>query len=201
MRRSAGSRRRVAVPTAALALGVVMTLTGCSGDDADQPDEKSSSATGTEHRGIDTTVEVGDVVGRLGKGPSRDVVAKVAKVVDTWIDGAYVGGDFPRSRFADAFSGFTHDAAALAERQKSLMSNAAVGDKVDEVTAVRRVVRVDLLAPKGEAAGATAHVTLVMRLSGDVTRTEQVRGRLALTPTKGGWRIFAFDVDRGEVKR
>ncbi|MEZ0581166.1 hypothetical protein [Nocardioides sp. MH1] len=184
-------------------LGAVIALTGCSGDDGDQPDGSSTSGSGTgatEHRGIDTRVEVGDVVGRLGKGAAKEAAAKVAKVVDTWLDGAYVGGDFPRSSLGDAFGDFTDDAARSATKQKALMSNVAVGAKVDEVTAVRRVVSVDLLAPKGKLAGATAHVNLVMKLSGDVNRTDQVRGRLVLTPTKKGWRIFGFDVDRGEVK-
>lgn len=206
MRRSAGSRRRVAVPTAALVLGLslgVTTLTACSGDDGDQPDQKSSSSSGSapDHQGIDTTVEVGAVEGKLGKGPAHDVAAKVAKVVDGWIDAAYVGGDYPRSDFGKVYPGFTPGAAALAAKQKALMSNATVGGKVDEVTAVRRVVSVDLLAPKGKAAGATAHVNLVIKLSGDIDRTDQVRGRLALTPTKDGWRIFGFDIERGEVKK
>lgn len=203
MRRSAGSRRRVAVPAAALVLGVVMGVTGCSGDDSGQPDDDGTSgASGapTEHQGIDTRVEVGAVEGHLGKGPARDVAADVAKVVDRWLDAAYVGGDYPRTDFGDAYPGFTPDAAALAAKQKALTSNATVGGKVDEVTAVRRVVSVDLLAPKGKAAGATAHVNLVIKLSGDLTRTDQVRGRLALTPTKGGWRVFGFDIERGEVK-
>jgi hypothetical protein len=184
-----------------LSLGVT-TLTACSGDDAKEPDQRTTSSGGaaTDHRGIDTRVEVGAVEGRLGKGPARDVAAKVAKVVDGWIDAAYVGGDYPRSDFGKAYPGFTSGAAALAAKQKALMSNATVGGKVDGVTAVRRVVSVDLLAPKGKAAGATAHVNLVIKLTGGIERTDQVRGRLVLTPTKDGWRIFGFDIERGEVK-
>ncbi|KAA1420861.1 hypothetical protein F0U44_00470 [Nocardioides humilatus] len=180
-----------------------MTLAGCSGDDdAKQPDEKTSSSntTVTEHAGIDTRVEVGDVVGKLDKAAASEVAAEVATAVDQWIDAAYVGGDYPRASFADAFASFTDDAAKIATKQKDLMSNAALGDKLDEVTAVRRVVSVDLLAPKGETAGATAHVNLVIDLEGDVDRTDQVRGRLVLTPTKKGWRIFGFDIARGEVR-
>jgi len=184
-------------------LGLVTTVTGCSGDDSDEPDDNGASHTSgapTEHRGIDTRVEVGAVEGHLGKGPARDVAADVAKVVDRWIDAAYIGGDYPRDHFPDAFASFTKGASELATKQKALMSNATVGGKVDEVTAVRRVVSVDLLAPKGKAAGATAHVNLVMKLAGDLQRTDQVRGRLVLTPTKGGWRVFGFDIERGEVK-
>ena len=140
--------------------------------------------------GIDTRVEVGEIVGKLAKGPARDVAADVAKVVDRWLDAAYVGGDYPRSDFGDAFPGFTKDAAALASRQPDLMSNKAVGEKVDEVTATRRVVRVDVLAPKGKVAAATAHVNLVIDLAGDKARTDQIRGRVVLTRSNGGWQVF-----------
>ena len=64
--------------------------------------------------GIDTRVEVGEVAGKLAKGPARDVAADVAEVVDRWLDAAYVGGDYPRSDFGDAFPGFTKGAATLA---------------------------------------------------------------------------------------
>jgi hypothetical protein len=184
---------------AALVLGLVLTLAGCSGGDDDEPAAEKSSDTPSTAPGIDTRVEVGEVAGRLSKGSAREVAADVAGVVDGWLDGAYVGGGYPRSDFGDAFRGFTKDAAALAAKQSGLMSNKGVKG-VDAVTAVRRAVRVDLLAPKGKPAGATAHVNLVMDLTGDVDRTDQVRGRLLLTRTKSGWRIFGFDIERGEVK-
>lgn len=201
MRRSARSRSRVAAPITALAL-VLVLAGGCSGDDeSDEPDTQRSGSSATDAPGIKTRVEVGDVAGRLPRSRARDAAAKVARVVDGWLNAAYVGGDYPRTKFGDAFPGFTEGAARLAAQQQGLMSNAVVGDRVDEVTAKRRVVTVDLLAPRGRAAGATAHVNLVIKLSGKVHRTEQVRGRLVLTPTKNGWQIFGFDIERGEEKR
>jgi hypothetical protein len=186
-------------------LGLVLVLAGCSGgDEDDEPggDAGSSSAatSAPADPGIPTRVEVGEVVGKLAKRPARKVAADVAGVVDRWLNAAYVGGDYPRSKFGDAFPGFTKDAAALARRQRGLMSNQAVGDRVDSVTATRRVVRVDLLAPKGKAAGATAHVNLVIKLAGKVKRTDQIRGRLVLTRSGDKWRVFGFDIERGEVK-
>ena len=80
------------------------------------------------------------------------------------------------------------------------MSNTAVADRVDSVTAKRRVVRVDVLAPKGEAAGATAHVNLVID-RGRAARTDQIRGRVLLTRSKSGWRVFGFDIERGRGDR
>jgi hypothetical protein len=196
-----GRPTRAAVLVVPSVLGLVLSLGGCSGDDDDPGAENSqngTSSTGTP--GIESRVEVGEIAGSLGKGPARDVARDVAKVVDRWLDAAYVAGDYPRSNFGDAFPGFTEGAAKLAARQRSLMSNEAVGDRVDDVTATRRVVRVDLLAPKGKAAGATAHMNLVIKLTGDVERTDQIRGRLLLTPSKNGWRIFGFDIARGEMR-
>ena len=197
-RRSGFLTGSAALVTAVLSL--VLALGGCSGGDEDEPENEGPRTSVTAERGIPSKVEVGRVAGRLGKGAAREVAADVAKVVDRWLDAAYVGGDYPRADFRNAFPGFTTDAARLAARQGALMSNARVGEDVDGVTATRRVIRVDLLAPQGRPAGATAHVNLVMKLTGDVERTDQVRGRVVLTRSKNGWRVFGFDIARGEVR-
>ncbi len=54
-----------------------------------------------------------------------------------------------------------------------------------------------MLAVKGHAAGATARVVLRFRTDGEVQRKVEVRGRLFLTPTPDGWRIFGYDVTKG----
>lgn len=196
MRRGPGSL----LGRAATLLAATLVLGACTGGDEEEPGPEKPDGSMSTVPGIETRVEVGEIAGALPKGPAREVAADVAEVVDGWLDAAYVGGDYPRSDFGRAFAGFTDDAARLATRQAALMSNAAVGKDVDEVTATRRVIRVDLLAPKGEPAGATAHVNLVIDLTGDVDRTDQVRGRVVLTPVKNGWRVFGFDIERGEVR-
>jgi hypothetical protein len=198
-----GSPTGAASLATATVLGIVLGLAGCSGgdgDDEEEPGAQRSHGGTTAEPGIESRVEVGEVVGKLPKGPAREVAADVADVVDGWLDAAYVAGDYPRRDFGDAFRGFTEGAAKLARRQSDLMSNDGVGEKVDDVTATRRVIRVDVLAPKGKAAAATAHVNLVMKLTGDVDRTDQIRGRVVLTRSKNGWRVFGFDIERGRVK-
>jgi hypothetical protein len=203
VRRLPGTSTRAALLVVPTVLGLVLVLAGCSGgDDDDEPggDAERSTNGAPANPGIDTRVELGEVAGQLGKRPARKVAADVAGVVDRWLNAAYVGGDYPRTKFGDAFPGFTKDAATLAGRQRGLMSNQAVADRVETVTATRRVVRVDVLAPKGKPAGATAHVNLIIKLTGEVKRTDQIRGRLVLTKPHDKWRVFGFDIERGEVK-
>lgn len=196
MPRLPGSSTGVAVA----GLALLLALAGCSGGDEEPEGERTPGGT-TGAPGIETSVKVGEIVGRLQKAPAREVAADVTEIVDRWLDAAYVGGDYPRARFGEAFPGFTEDAARLATRQRALMSNAEIAEDVESVTAVRRVVSVDVLAPKGKPAGATAHVNLMMDLVGPkVDRTDQIRGRVLLTKSKRGWRIFGFDIERGEVK-
>jgi hypothetical protein len=204
VRRFPGTPTRATLLVASTVLGMAIALAACSGGDEDEDrptgDGERSASTAPAEPGIDTRVEVGEVVGNLPKKQARNVAADVAGVVDRWLNAAYVGGEYPRSKFGEAYPGFTQDAAKLAAGQPGLMSNTAVADRVDGVTAKRRVVRVDVLAPKGDAAGATAHVNLVIKLTGKVDRTDQIRGRVLLTRSKSGWRVFGFDMERGEVK-
>jgi hypothetical protein len=88
-----------------------------------------------------------------------------------------------------------------------VLTNAEVGTGLEQVEIVERVVRVDVVAPKGRPAGATARVKVRLVLGGldaaeggdaDGQRTDVVSGRLLLTPTAGGWRIFGFDLARGQ---
>ncbi|SFM50974.1 hypothetical protein SAMN05421671_2026 [Pimelobacter simplex] len=183
--------RKVAVVTV-----LVLALSGCSGgDEKGAPSGPEPSGHATEQ--VPTDARLGKVRGRLGKAKADAVVAAVSAAVDTWVDGAY-GGDYPRTDFGPAFAGFTRDARKLAQRQPGVMSNAAVGADLSAVEITERRVRVDVLGVDGRAAGATARVRIGLALSGGGERTEQVTGRLLLTPVKGGWQVFGFDVSRGK---
>ncbi|MFN8193876.1 MAG: hypothetical protein U0R80_06270 [Nocardioidaceae bacterium] len=186
---------RVKVAMAAAALPVTLLTAGCSGGDDGGPDATSSTSAPPP---LETTVSVGKVAGRLPDPAATQVAAEVAAVADGWIDAAFVGGDYPRETFADAFPGFTRGAAADAAEDVRLMSNADIGGRIDAVAAVKRQVRVDVLGVKGKAQGATAHVRLVFRTSGDLERRVTVTGRLLLTQAEDGtWQIFAYDVSKG----
>lgn len=191
-----GMRRMpVATGISALLVVVALLLGGCSGDD-EEPAPAPRSEPSAEDVRVVTDSAIGKVRGPLSAARRAEVVRAVTALVDAWSTRAY-GGDYPRTDFDDAFAAFTPYARALAVRRTSLLSNAAAGADLEEVTIARRVVRVDVLAPRGRLAGATARVRIVLDLSGATDRREVVTGRLLLTPTAKGWRVFGFDVSRG----
>jgi hypothetical protein len=187
------SRRLIA---AALTVALATAATACSGDD-EPPASTSSSAAPSEPPPLETTAKLGKISGRLGKVVGRRTLTEVTALVDGWIDAAYLGGDYPRKGFRDAFPGFTPGATREARRDVKLLSNADIGQRIDAATAkVRRVV-VDVLGVRGAPRGATARVRLVFVTEGSLQRRVTVTGRLALTPGAQGWQIFAYDVAKG----
>jgi hypothetical protein len=186
--------------TAAAALLLVLSLSACSEDSSEpsaDPTGGPSSTEATEAPALETTVTLGKVVGRLPKEKRSNVRRQVGRAVDAWFEAAYVGGDYPRNDFADSWPGFTTGAKADARADKVLMSNQGIGQRVEAVDVETRKLFVDVLAPRGRASGATARFVLRFSTEGDVERKIEVRGRLFLTPTEDGWRVFGYDVSKG----
>lgn len=153
-----------------------------------------------------TKVTIGKVAGIGRKNtyrkrfrPSvRPLEKRVGRAVDAWFDGAYVGVGYPRSSFSDAFASFTPAAAADAQAQKRLMTNWTLRNKISGVDVTARRVYLDVLAPGGVIAGATARVRLAFTTSGRTDEKVTVTGRLFLTRNShGAWRVFGFDIAKG----
>jgi hypothetical protein len=189
-----------------LVLALAVTLAACSGDsdgpsaDPCESDPGSSETAGTTVAPappVETEATMGKVTGQLPPEKRSKVRQQVAHAVDAWFDAAYVGGDYPRDDFADAWPGFTTGAQAEARGDKALMSNQDIGADIAGVEATAREVTVDVLAVKGKPSGATARFVLKFRTDGDVRRKVEVRGRLFLTPESDGWHIFGYDVTKG----
>ena len=136
-----------------------------------------------------------------GEGLDADhqarVIDRVTAVVDPWFDDAFLG-DFPRSDFADAFAAFTKGAAADAQRDLDILSNAGIADQIDSATATNRRVRLDVFAPEGHPRGVTANFVLDFDTTGDLEEHLRVHGALYLTKDKGEWKVFGYDVDEAE---
>lgn len=193
---------------AAVLVVVALAAGGCSSGDSSTPaaapsPSQSQSATA---RPVVTKVLLGKVAGTIRKKSWKDFMAhhrkhllnQVGQTVDSWIDGGFVGVDYPRHSFARAFVRFTKPAAHDARHQKHLMTNWDLRRRIDGVDVKKRTVTVDVLAPHGRPAGATARVDLVFRTTGNAQKRVSVRGRLFLGPANHGhWRIFGYDVSKG----
>ena len=184
-------------------LSAALSVAACSGDDggpADAPPSGgagASTATDNASPPVETRAALGKVRGKLPEGKRSKVRQQVAHAVDEWLDAAYVGGDYPRNDFSTSWPGFTTGAKADAEGDKALMSNQDIGTDISAVKATARRVYVDVLAVRGHARGATARFVLKFKTDGDLQRKIEVSGRLFLTPSPDGWRIFGYDVTKG----
>jgi hypothetical protein len=193
-------RRRVAGVAAAVLAGVV-GLSGCRGGEAATDGRTSvhagpgSSASSGAEEGVTTQTVIATVTGRLAGDQREALTAAITGVVDGWLDGAYLG-DFPRADFSGAFSGFTAGAAAKAQRDLALMSNAAISDRIRTAEATRRSVSLDVLAVRQRPVGVTARIDVAFETTGTLTGPQQVAGTLDLTPVDGRWKVFGFDVTR-----
>jgi hypothetical protein len=194
------ARSRVLRPLAVLAAVIVTVAAfagGCTEDDTPGDDAGPAGTPGTPSTEppVTTTVTVGRVAGRLGRGERRALKAEVVGVVDEFLDGAYLG-EFPRASFDEAYEAFTRGARRDAERDADLLSNAEISDRIDVATGTKRHVALDVLAVKGRAQGVTARFTLVFDTAGELERRDRVKGSLLLTATDGGWKVFGYDVTR-----
>ena len=192
---------RALTASAALIVALIAALTACSGDSSEPsagPADDPSTSETTEAP-VETAVTLGKLTGKLAKDKRDKTLQQVGEAVDAWFDAAYVGGDYPRNDFADSWPGFTVGATSEAKGDKALMSNQDIGAQISGVEATTRKVIVDILAVKRHAVGTTARVVLKFSTEGEVQRDVMVRGRLFLTWTPDGWRIFGYDVTKGRA--
>jgi len=181
-----------------LALTAVLTAAGCSGDKKDDGSPTSSPTAGATTPGFAPVVEVSTVSGKLPAADKQAAVTDLGGVVTTWLDAAYLGGEYPRTTFDTAFGHFTEGAAKLAGKDP-LTSNAAHGAQIESVTPTLEEVHLDLLAAGKEVVGATARIRLEFTTTGTWARHVTVSGRVFLTPgNNGGWRIFGYKLTRGD---
>jgi hypothetical protein len=194
---------------ATLALMLSALLSGCSSSESSAPkaDPSLGDQVGGAHRPPASKVVLGSVAGtvhqpgkRVFKKHKRAVLRQIGATVDTWIDGGFVGVDYPRDSFGQAFTAFTPPARQDAQRQKDLMTNWKLRDRISGVVVKQRQVTVDVLAPKGRPAGATARVKLVFGTTGQAHRRVVVSGRLFLTPHGRKWQVFGYDVSQGSAR-
>src|SRR4051794_5039212 len=181
--RTGAGRRPAAVVASAWGLVLVLAVAGCdSGDDIEGHHDGATSDHsdhGSDTPDVSTVITLQHVGKTLDADHRTKVKDGISAVVDTWLEGAFLG-DFPRQDYAGAFAGFTAGAAVDAERDLDLLSNQTIADRIDSATATRRRVRLDVFAPDGHPRGVTAHVVLEFATAGDLEESMRVRGDLYL---------------------
>jgi hypothetical protein len=183
----------------AVLVAVVLLAGGCSGDKDDPPEKPSATASATSPAAVTTQVSWGSFAGRLPQARRDHVAADVQKVVDGWLDAAYVAGDYPRTDFAGSWPGFTPGAQALARRDADLTSNSDIGASIDGVVPEKRALRLDVISVRKLPIGVTARVVLRFATTGDTVKHVRVAGRLYLTRSKQGWQVFGYDLTKGDA--
>ena len=183
-------------------LALALSLSACNA--APEPDAVAPATYGAPDsvtltsNAVDTETRIHRVYGRLPGARRKAVRRDIGRVVDRWWEAAYLGGTYPRDSFPDAFPGFTRGAAREARTDKALLTNATGGARVESVTPRRRTVTIDVMAVGGQARSVTARFLLRFSTTGDEAGVTVVRGRLFLTRRNGPWRIFGYDVAKGD---
>ncbi|HSE07141.1 MAG TPA: hypothetical protein VLB29_00635 [Nocardioidaceae bacterium] len=184
---------------------------GCTSGEEEQPETASSPlpsrSVGTqptlEAKPVPTKVTIARVVGGKFDRKQRERLEKqIARVLSSYFDDAFLGGEYPRSDFAGALATFSPGAVRRAASDRDLLTNAGVGTSTEAVVARTKDARLDVLVPKRLVAGLTARIRLVFvqeRADGADQRVT-VSGRLLLNRKKSGpWQIFGYDLTRSSV--
>lgn len=194
---------------------VLAAAVACTGDD-----EASSTDSTTQPGSPESTTESGSRAPRpttaQGNAPLKVSIEQlrggvehrqrptvreaVTRPIRQWISGAYLG-DYPRTSYPDAFTGWTKTAAVQARRDESTTTFGMVGRRTLTQVADHQRVRLYVFASDGRTGGATAHVDLRMtaHLKDRSTSSFMVTGRLYLVRDGSHWRIFGYDLSRQEV--
>jgi hypothetical protein len=195
--------------TAAAALAVIALLLGAGAcTDSEQPaaaPSPSPSPTASEPpapRSAPFTVAVTRVLGTLPAKDRPALEANIRRTLSTYVDAAFLAGEYPRSDFSASFAPFTSGAARDARRDQALLTNLPLGPTTESVRATRRAAYLSVLAPYKVAAGVTARVDLAFLVDRADQPPERVslKGRFLLTrDEKDGWSIFGYDVHRSDT--
>jgi hypothetical protein len=195
----AARRGRSALVSAVLAV-LLVGAAGCdSGDDIDGDDEKESPDSGeaTDAPAVETMTTLQNVGRTLDATHRERLKETLTAVLDPYLDGAFLGS-FPRDDYTAAFASFTPGAAEDAQGDLDLLTSAGIADQIDEATATKRRVRVDVFAVDGHPRGVTAHFVLELDTTGTLEESVRVRGDLFLAKEQGEWQVFGYDVEQAE---
>ena len=184
----------------ALVIVPLLLLGACTtGDGDDAPSgaspDASTSVEGPQDRRLRLDHRITRVAGELSKKQRARLERRLGSVVRSYLDPAFLRR-YPMAGAGKSFSRFTPGARRLARKDQRLLTGVGLG-RLDDVRMKRASAYHSVVAPGGRAVGATTRLVVDVRATRkDRTRTVRYRGRLMMTPTKGGWRVFGYDVSR-----
>jgi hypothetical protein len=193
--------RSAALASLALLAGLSAACTSQSAKPATAPRTVPSTgpAATMSAKPVNLRIRVTRVAGRLSGKDQTALAHNVGGTISGYFQDAFVGGAYPRSDFGNAFATFSAGAGRTAQRDRDLLTNAALGPTTQSVTPKRMSAYLSVLAPNKVAAGVDARVDLVYVADrGDkAAQRVEVSGRLTLTRKKnGGWQIFGYHLSR-----
>ncbi len=207
--------RRTTLLSALLVACTAACTGACTGGSVPEPSEGSSTGSAAlspapsaappaRPRSVPMVVAVTHVAGRLDPSGRTALARTVGRTISSYVDAAFLGGDYPRTQFAGSFASFTPGAAREARGDLALLTNQPLGATTRSVRATRRTAYLSVLAPRQRTAGRrVAGVVAAVDLVFDVDREPEpvqrveMRGRLLLTRDRSGaWKIFGYDLTR-----
>lgn len=195
-------RRKRVVSGVAFLVSLAIVLAACSGDadDDGNPDQPPGAPT-SDQPAVVTEANLGAVVGRLPLDQRQPVEDEVTAIVEGYTDWAFLSGTYPRTEWDFPAPGFTKRANRRLKRlDLTLATNADIGGSIDTVTPISRTVTVDVLAPRGEVAGATARFVLDFGTTGAAgSSSVRVTGRLVLVAAESGWQVVGYYLAKGPL--
>lgn len=200
-RRVRSSRARPAVAFVA-ALGLLLPLSACTSDGSSpaepEPPAETAPAQTLRSSEVDLQTRVTRVAGRLPDKRRTQVGDRIGRVVEAHLDAAYLR-DYPVRGPGAAFAGFTPGARKQARGDQRLLTGRGLKG-ARSVSVTDAAAYVALLAPRRHLVGATARLEVDLRVETDAGAEKvRVRGRMMLTPTPKGWRIFGYDLSRSDL--
>lgn len=179
-----------------------MVLAACSGDADEDGNPNQPPSASPETPAVVTEANLGAVAGRLPLEQRQPVVDEVTAVVEGYTDWAFLSGTYPRTEWEFPAPGFSKRANRRLKRlDLPLATNADIGGTISEVAPISRTVTVDVLAPKGEVAGATGRFVLDFSTSGDAgSSSVRVTGRLVLVSAGSGWQVVGYYLAKGPLR-
>jgi hypothetical protein len=197
-RRRTGARATGRLAMIAVLFAAAGTLSGCFGHEA------AGQGSGPPAAGASPVVTaplhvrsgVTRVVGELAPDARKHLADRAGALVAAYFRAAFLEPASRRLHGSQLFPGFTPGATALATQDRAVLTGAAYAG-ADRITPKGATAYVNVLAPKGHVVGATVRVTLALSVTTHArTRPVDVAGRLLLTPTSGGWRVFGYAVSQ-----